>query len=246
MKHAYSLGCVFALLTAVHFASPLSAQETQLTIGSIKFVDHITAGMIEQDALIEKEKGSGKVYRIGPDEAETYKDAPVFGTAEPIHHAPFAKSASGPYPKGKALGVTLSEWLSGSGTASYSCTAGEGSINASFTGLVPDGVYTMWYAFAGKAHMGCADCPFSTIDFPVGGGDGSQSVFSADGSGNADFQANFSPCLRLGDELLMPMLAIAYHSDGNTYGPDPGKFGTASHVQLFAGLPDQNSWAMKK
>ncbi len=40
---------------------------------------------------------------------------------------------------------------------------------------------------------------------------------------------------------MMAMLVIAYHSDGNTYGPDPGPFGTGSHVQLFVPLPDNGA-----
>jgi hypothetical protein len=38
----------------------------------------------------------------------------------------------------------------------------------------------------------------------------------------------------------MAGLAIAYHSDGNTYGAEPGDFGLNSHVQMFLGLPPRS------
>jgi hypothetical protein len=205
------------------------------------FVDHVKAGLIEQDVYVEKTAGSSKVFRINPDEFETYKNAPVFATTKVVHHSPFNADDNGPYPKGRTLGMTMADWLSASGSASYVCKRGQASIDASFTKLVPNGLYTMWYAFAGKGHMGCKDCPFATVDFPMGEPDGSQSVFEADAKGSADFQLSFSPCLELSGERLVAMLAIAYHSDGNTYGPDPGPFGIGSHVQLFVPLPDKGS-----
>ena len=211
-------------------------------VGPLKlsFVDHVTADMIEQDVYVEKTAGSGEVYRINPDEFEKYKNARAYGTAEVIHHAPFNPEHNGPYAKGQDLGFTLAEWLSGTGAGTYTCRAGTGKVDVSFNKLVPNGGYTMWYAFAGKSHMGCKDCPFATVDFPMGTPDGAQSVFTADANGNARFNLSFKPCLELSGERLMAMLAIAYHSDGNTYGPDPGPFGRGTHVQLFTGLPDKN------
>jgi hypothetical protein len=95
----------------------------------------------------------------------------------------------------------------------------------------------MWYFRVARAHMGCAACPFATIDLPVGATDGSQSPFIADARGNATFEAAFKPCLGLSDDQLAAALAIAYHSDGNTHGPSPGDLGSRSHIQLFTLLP---------
>ena len=92
------------------------------------------------------------------------------------------------------------EWPAGSGTATYGCRRGKGTIRASFQKLVPNGVYTFWYAFAGKGHMGCGERPFTTIDFPMGDPDGSQSAFTADANGSADYDLTFSPCLELSRE----------------------------------------------
>lgn len=220
------------------FAGSVSAQQSSLTVKGITFFDHHTAGMIEQDGFVETSPGSSQVIRVSKDDAGPYLDRPLYGAAVAVHHAPFNAALNGPHAKGTPIGLTLGQWLAATGAADYSCTANSGTIDASFEGLVPDGVYTMWNFYAGKAHMGCADCPFATVDFPVGAADGSQSVFNADPNGNATFSATFSPCLQLGSERLVAGLAIAYHSDGRTWGPTPGELGAVSHVQIFTVLPD--------
>jgi hypothetical protein len=213
-----------------------------LTIRGLQFVDHLKAGMIEQDVYVERTPGSDRFFRVSTEEQAKYKEAPVYGTAHPVHHAPFTPDAAGPYPKGRDLGMTLKQWLAGTGTAGYACGAGQGEVKASFKGLVPNGVYTMWHAVLTKARMGCAKCPFATLDIPVGAPDGAQSTFKADGQGSAEFEATFKPCLQLSGARLAALLAIAYHSDGNTYGPTPRSMGNISHVQLFTMLPENGAW----
>jgi hypothetical protein len=237
-------GVVMLLAAAIGFTDAANAQQTALMVTDIGFVNHVAAGMVEQDAYIEKVPGSGEVFRVTAEEAKNYMDFPAYGTMEPHHHVPFAETGAGPFKKGKALGMTLGQWLAGTGTADYSCKGGTASIKIDFDKLVPNGVYTVWNFLAGKPHMGCSDCPFATIDFPMGARDGSQSVFKAGADGKATYQASFSPCLTLGNDLLFSGVALAYHSDGKTYGKDPGEFGNKSHVQIFAGLPDEGAWAV--
>ena len=82
--------------------------------------------------------------------------------------------------------------------------------------------------------------PFTgTLDIPVGERDGSQSVFTTDKEGKAKVDIRFERCLELGNDQLMSGLAIAYHSDNKTYASSAGPFGKASHVQLFAMLPNK-------
>jgi hypothetical protein len=242
------LGKMFAVLALpVAFlvsGGAANAQQTELMVTGITFVNHVAAGMVEQDAYIEKVPGSGEVFRVTAEEAEKYMDFPAYGTVDSHHHAPFATTGAGPFKKGKALGMSLGEWLAGTGSADYSCKGGTATLKVEFEKLVPNGTYTVWNFLAGKPHMGCADCPFATIDFPLGARDGSQSAFTAGADGRATYQATFAPCLTLGDDLLFSGLAIAYHSDGKTYGKDPGQFGNKSHVQIFAGLPDDRSWTV--
>lgn len=236
--------CALVMGAILVLGAAVSAQESTLQIKGLTFVDHVTAGMIEQDVYVKKQDGSDQVYRVTGEEHERYLDRSLYTTAEPVKHEPFTPGAAGPYPAGQPLGFTLGDWLSGTGTASYQCADGKGALEARFENLVPGGVYTMWYAFAAKQMMGCAECPFATLDLPLGAPDGSQNVFRADSRGRAEFAATFSPCLKLSDERIMAMLAIAYHSDGKVYGPDPGPFGSVSHVHLFTPLPGDNAWAM--
>ena len=82
--------------------------------------------------------------------------------------------------------------------------------------------------------------PFTgTLDLPLGARDGSESEFVADAAGNAQFQHTFQPCLQMSDTWTTSMLAVAYHSDGKTYGGSPGAFGYNSHVPLFLMLPNR-------
>ncbi|MDX1478743.1 MAG: hypothetical protein R3301_13615 [Saprospiraceae bacterium] len=201
----------------------------------IVFVDHLTAGLIEQDVFVEKEPGSGLIYRVLPGEQDKYLDAPVYKSTIPHKHDPFNAVNAGPCAKGEPLGMTLREWLGGRGTATYVCDDGWGKFEAEFTGLVPNATYTMWHFFMAKN----STTPFTgTLDLPIGNRDGSQSVFRTDARGNATMKITFDQCLQLGDTQLASGVAIAYHSDGKTYGVLPGDFGTVTHVQLFALLPD--------
>ncbi|MBE9551834.1 MAG: hypothetical protein IMF05_00080 [Proteobacteria bacterium] len=202
----------------------------------LTMVDHIKAGLIEQDVFVEKEPG--KIYRISPDEFDAYKNAPIFAASTSAHHHPFNGEHNGPYEKGAPLDMTMAQWLSATGAVTYQCNAGKSDVTAHYKNLVPNAVYTMWYAYTAKGFMGCKDCPFATIDFPVGPSDGSGSVFRTDASGSGTITASMERCVESDDPHLMAMFAIAYHSDGNTYGPSPGPVGSVSHVQLFAGLPE--------
>ena len=238
------LKMAFVSLAVLGFASAAAAQKAELVLSGLQFVDHLKAGMIEQDVFVEKQKGSGKVFRVTKDNMAQFKNAKLYSTAESVHHAPFDGQKVGPYKKGQALGMTLGDWLSGTGSASYSCNAGTGKLNASFKNLVPNGVYTMWYAMAAGPHMGCANCPFATLDLPIGKADGTQNIFRVDGSGGATFSKSFKPCLQLATGQLVALLAIAYHSDGKTYGPGPGPMGSMAHVQLLTILPGEGAWAV--
>ena len=225
--------CVLAALPFLIMAA-CSIPPDDHIVADVTFVDHVEAGMIEQDVYIERPVGSGQVYRIGPEESAFYMAAPVTGTAEPVHHAPMDAAYNGPYPKGKDLGITLGNWLAGTGSAKVRCRAGEGHVIATFDNLVPNGLYTMWYFIMADPPTD----PFSTYDLPVGARDGSDSVFQADADGHADYNVLFPNCLQGGGSQFSVGLAIAWHSDGKTYGYHPGTFGDHSHIQLFAMLPN--------
>jgi len=198
----------------------------------LAFITHLDANLPEQDVYIERVPGSGEVYRVT--RGDNNMNAPLFKTAHTVPHNPFSEAAIGPHPRGETLGLTLGEWLKQQGTGRYTCENGRATLETSFRGLVPEGVYTMWHAFMASVPTQ----PFAgTLDLPLGASDGSTSVFVADAQGTASFSHSFQPCLQMSDTWTTALLAINYHSDGRTYGADPGEFGYNAHIPLFLMLP---------
>ncbi len=198
----------------------------------LSFLFHIDEELPEQDVFVERVPGSGLVYR--PTAATRDMNLPLYATAEPVEHTPFEPDNLGPWKKGKALGVTLGQWFAAKGKGKYTCTNGQGHLRVDFTDLVPNGTYTMWHDFFAWPPTE----PFTgTYDLPLGARDGSESVFKTDAKGHAVVERSFKPCLQLTGEHLMAELAIAWHSDGKTYGHLPGPFASNTHVHMYTGLP---------
>jgi hypothetical protein len=223
-----------AALLAGPALSAAPTYDAPVSIG-LTFVYHVDADMAEQDVFVEREASSGEVFRAT--KADRDMDQPVFAAAEAQPHNPFDPAAVGPYAKGADLGMTLGEWFGAEGRGTYTCENGEATIDVAFDGLAPDGVYTMWHFFMAAPPT---DPFIGTYDLPMGSRDGAESVFNADSEGRAHVERTIKPCLQLSGEHLMAGLAIAYHSDGNTYGAEPGDFGLNSHVQMFLGLPPRS------
>lgn len=202
---------------------------------SLSFVFHIEEEMAEQDVFYEKEPGSGEVWR--PTAATRDMSAPLYAPATAVEHNFLDTTDTGPYPKGRPLGITLGEWFASKGEGTYSCEGGEGKLDLTFTKLLPNGVYTLWHDF----FVWPPTDPFiGTYDLPFGARDGSENVFTADEKGNAKFAMSFAPCLQLSGEHLLSDLAIAWHSDGKTHGPLTGEFSTKTHVQMYVTLPKRS------
>jgi hypothetical protein len=161
------------------------------------FIYHIDADMAEQDAFVVREPGSGQMWRATKGDQDLSQ--PIYASYDPVPHDPMNPEAAGPYPKGPELPLTLGEWFGATGAGTYSCVDGTAEIDVSFTGLVPDGVYTMWHWFNADPPTD----PFKAgFDIPVGSRDGSDSAFIADTEGNALFKRTMKPCLQLtGDSL---------------------------------------------
>ena len=233
-----ALALVLALLggsSSLVCAEKPKAKTKTKTI-EIAFITHLDAGLHEQDIYIERAKGSGKVYRVTSGDHDMR--APLYTTATMTPHNPFDAKDVGPYPKGKAMGMTLGQWLKHQGRGTYTYADGTGKLELSFSGLVPHGVYTMWHAFMPAT----PPVPFTgTLDLPLGASDGSESVFKADAKGTAKFVHTFKPGLEFSDVWTNAILAINYHSDGKTAGGHPGKFGMNAHIPLFAMLPKKGS-----
>ena len=107
------------------------------------------------------------------------------------------------------MGITLREWLSAKGGVSYVCEDGWGVVRASFENLRPNATYTMWHAFMAKPPTQ----PFTGfLDLPIGNRDGSQSVFTTDADGNANFEMRFETCLQMTERQIIHTIAGDFFS----------------------------------
>lgn len=199
---------------------------------SLNFHFHLDAGMYEQDVFLRRDVSDPGVYRVTAGERDMA--APLYRAAAYVPHSPYDPERLGPYEPGEPLGITLGEWLSGTGRGDYTCSGAEGHLDIAFDNLVPDGVYSLWHFFMADPPT----VPFSgALAIPVGARDGSQAGFRADADGKARFERRFRPCLQVSGEHLTAGLATAYHSDGLTYGALPGEYATRSHIHMILMLP---------
>ena len=237
------LGKMIALvvvgLVAGYFIGASASRQSVTTDDSLpssvelQFVNHLQAELPEQDVFILSGDNSGQVVRIdvGQDSDEV-KQMQAYSTLGITEHDPFKLGSDplGPYPIGNDLGFTIGDWLSAAGSGKYSVDAETATLAASFENLVPEGVYTVW----------CSRLKFppspAVIDTPCGAIDGSENVFTADAEGRASNELSFPPLMQ-STESEAQVFALAYHSDGKTYGYMPGDFGSSTHVQIFAMLP---------
>ncbi len=220
---------LFFLIPLLLTVSLFGQEEVSLELA---FRTHLDADLPEQDVYIVREGDSCHVYRVT--KGDHNMQAPLYKTSVRVPHNPFDAEAIGPHPKGEPLGITLGEWLQHQGSGKYRCEDGIGTIELRFAGLVPNGVYSMWHFFVALP----PPVPFTGIlDLPLGARDGTESVFTADENGMASFEHRFTPCLQMSDIWTTSGLALAYHSDGKTYGGSPGDFGLNAHVPIFVMLP---------
>jgi hypothetical protein len=196
---------------------------------ALQFGTHVAAGMAEQDVFIEREAGSGKVMRILPGEESETLDLPVYAAASNVGHDLFGTSESpvGPFEKGLPLEMTMGEWLAGTAHGTYIVSGDRAELTFAAEKLVPNGLYTVWCA---RVSPPPAD---TSVDKPCGAADGSQNGFVADANRNARFMLEL-PALPATSAETMTVIALAYHSDGKSYGEYAGDFGFNSHVQLAA------------
>ncbi len=205
-----------------------SAHQIELAFGMFT-----TDGLVEQDVFIENPANANEVVRIPAAEVASHRDAELYAAAEEPPFEPMKAEPTESYPKGEALGLTLSDWLKATGSGSYACDGQKATLKASFQNLVPNGVYTMWNFI----DLDPPSDPWQGVMFPAGMRDGSQSVFKADAEGNATFEQVVEPCPQLSGTQSLAGLAIAWHSDGKTYGFSPGGLGVVSHAQLITIFP---------
>lgn len=224
----------FLIITLFVISVPSFAQSLSV---DIKFVNHPQASFPEQDVFVNK---NGQAFRLEASEATQPANLslPVYKSAQMVEHDPFkmGQTPLGPFTLGEALGFTMGDWLAGTGSGTYTVNGDNAKINLTLQKLVPDSTYTVW----------CSRLTFppnvKVVDRPCGKEDGSENVFKTDASGNGSFDLNLKP-LEESTKETASLIALAYHSDGKTYGSVPGEFGNKTHVQLFFPLPAKEAIA---
>ena len=134
--------------------------------------------------------------------------------------------------------VTWSEYSAVSGSIEVECTSEGTLISLDVTGLIPNGVYTIWNVTVKEPGFNpqVADMNITGIG-AAGKGDGSDNVFTADADGNGAITltsgggdlsmfGDIEPCSLTGEYEWH--VVGTYHIDGQTYGPDLGPDGTVA------------------
>ncbi len=200
----------------------------------VEFITFIQADLPEQDVFVESHDNPEQVMRVKGAYVHTpaIQAQPVYASAVQTEHDLLELGANplGPFPKGESLGFTLYEWLTGTGSGTYTLDGNQATLEVSFQNLVPDGVYTV------RCGLFTAQAGFAVVDLPCGAVDGSHNGFQVDAQGNATFSLTMSALPANTGETFSDF-AVAYHSDDQSHGISPGGFGLNSHVQLFISAP---------
>ena len=180
MQYKYRVFSVVVCLLVLGLTS-VSLLGAQDNAGStdLVFVNHILAGMPEQDVYFPTE--DGMVQRIAGDVPLSSIGSPLYMAAEAQEHDPLMLSDEplGPFAMGEELGMTLGAWLKASGSGTYAVDGNRAMLELSFHDLVPNGVYTVWCSVLAMPP------DFLITDYPCGAEDGSNNMFTADESGDA-------------------------------------------------------------
>lgn len=122
--------------------------------------------------------------------------------------------------KGEALGFNLGQWLGPKGEATITpAVGGKAEIAVSFTGLRPNGHYSLF-----ENHFDQKPVGFTPLD-----GTGQHNNFVAGSRGEAKLTVT-APSM----PTKVNAILLVYHSDGKDHGKDRGAIGITAHHQLIA------------
>lgn len=123
--------------------------------------------------------------------------------------------------------VTLDEWRTATGSITITCLEGGGTqFDSDFSGLVPNGVYTIWQFTAGAGGALASHAPDDIKNVLVADANGTVSASVVGTSGPATLFGTVGTC-----QLPIPSqtavaegvyLVILYHIDDQSWGPGPG------------------------
>src|SRR3989338_757233 len=130
--------------------APVGDVSVQSRVVPVVFANHLQAGFPEQDVFIESGTASSKsqVVRMEGNIAtgSAVLNSLVYASATTTIHDPFkvGQNPLGSFPKGKSLGITLEQWLAGTGSGTYTVDSGAATLDLTFQNLVPNATYTLW------------------------------------------------------------------------------------------------------
>ena len=144
--------------------------------------------------------------------------------------------------------LTWGEFNKVTGTCQVECTEAGVKTTLELSGLIPDGVYTIWNVVFDSPGMDPAQEMLSIDGVGAAGiGDGSDNSFVASSEGKAEITIN-SPggtLSMMGTMGNCPLtdnfewhVVGSYHMDGKTYGPDLGPDGTVAEQFAFVFLQE--------
>lgn len=123
---------------------------------------------------------------------------------------------------GKKLRLTAGNWLGAKGDATITPEGGGADIVATFSGLKPHGVYSLF-----ENHFDTKPIGFTPLD-----GAGKTNSFVANKKGEATIQVHSPEMLTHANAIL-----LVYHSDSKPHGSDRGTIGVNAFHHLIARLP---------
>lgn len=225
-RFAFSVVVIALLGGGLSSFAQQSGEESSV---ELQFVNSVQFGFHELDVFLSN--GDGTVRRITPDLPLSSLYEPLYTTSDlsDADRMGVSDEAFDAREQGIEIGVTLEEWLLATGTATYTVEGDTAILEAEFSGLIPNGTYTLWCSINVLEVM-------IPVDEPCGAADGSEANIIVDENGNATYTVEM-PALPGSTEDALTLLSVAYHSDGRTYGASPGEFGGNTHVQIYAVVP---------
>ncbi len=122
---------------------------------------------------------------------------------------------------GTPRGINKDQWLKAKAQVSSTApNAGNYKVTVNASGLVPNGLYTLWWV--NKKAIGMDMGPAGAVP---------SNEFKANAKGNG------SVTITVPANNNYQMLAVAFHADKKTHGQMPGKMGDVTFTQLMGNFP---------
>ena len=141
--------------------------------------------------------------------------------------------------------LTRAEWDAAEGTATITCEEGGTRYDLEFSGLVPDGVYTIWYFPTkepiGRSPSGRLEDLIASANTmgggPLGLDNGDENAFTSDSEGSGGLNVLVTDPVPECDLAGGTFLVVAYHMDNRTWGSEIGPLNANAWQGVFIYSP---------